>query len=91
MGQSTYWHRTRKRLCQCRRYWQGVVLGIPDPHGWWQSLGEKGGKVLLTEEEDEVMDYLDKLDVYKLMGSDGKQPSTLGAGQCHCEATFCHV
>lgn len=39
-----------------------------------------GRKVLLTEEEDETKDYLDKLDVCKLMGSDGKQPSTLRAG-----------
>lgn len=47
--------------------------------------------MLLIEEEDEVTGYLDKLDLCKLMGSDGKQPSTLRAGQCHCEALFCHL
>lgn len=50
-----------------------------------------GRKMLFSDKEHEVRDYLGKRDICKLMGSDGKWWHKLWAGQCHCEATFCHL
>lgn len=64
--------------------------GLGDSRSLWTAKLVRR-KLLLTKQEDEVMDSLDKLNIYKLEELDGKQPSTLEADQCPCEATFCQL